>query len=111
MVLSVMASVAEFESRRISERTRDALAAAKARGVKLGGLRPGTITNNDAAKERAITGAEKLRETLAPMVAAGYSLRRIAQALAGADALTTRTGKPLSASGVKNLLQRLELAA
>jgi DNA invertase Pin-like site-specific DNA recombinase len=43
MVLSVMASVADFEERRVSERTKDALAAAKARGVQLGGKRPGTI--------------------------------------------------------------------
>jgi hypothetical protein len=43
MVLSVMASVADFEERRVSERTKDALVAAKARGVQLGGKRPGTI--------------------------------------------------------------------
>jgi DNA invertase Pin-like site-specific DNA recombinase len=108
MVLSVMASVAEFESRRISERTRDALAAAKERGVKLGGLRPGTITRNDAAKDRATAEAETLRPLLAPMVAAGYSLRRISEALAAAGTVT-RSGSPLSASGVRNLLQRLEL--
>jgi DNA invertase Pin-like site-specific DNA recombinase len=108
MVLSVMASVAEFESRRISERTRDALAAAKARGVKLGGLRPGTITRNDAAKERAAADAEDLRPLLAPMVASGYSLRKISEALAKAGK-GTRSGSPLSASGVRNLLQRLEL--
>ena len=110
MVLSVMASVAEFEGRRISERTRDALAAAKARGVKLGGLRPNTITRNDAARDRATAEAQALRPLLAPMVAAGYSLRKMSEALAAAGTVT-RTGQPLSPSGVRNLLRRLELAA
>ncbi|CAK6687348.1 recombinase family protein [Synechococcus sp. CBW1107] len=107
LILSVMASVAEFESRRISERTRDALAAAKARGVKLGGLRPGTLMENQAAKERATIEAEKLRGVLAPMVAAGMSLREMAEALRGAGK-TTKSGNRLSPSQVSRLLQRLK---
>jgi DNA invertase Pin-like site-specific DNA recombinase len=108
MVLSLMASVAEFEARRISERTREALAAAKARGVQLGGLRAGTITRNDAARDRATADSERLRPVLAPMHASGKSLRAMAEALAGLD-ITTRTGNPLSPSGVKNHLRRLGL--
>lgn len=109
MVLSLMASVAEFESRRTSERTRDALAAAKARGVKLGGLRPSTLRRNDAARERAAKEAEKLRGVLAPMAAAGMSLRAMSSALAGAGRVN-RKGAPLAAIQVKRLLERLELA-
>jgi DNA invertase Pin-like site-specific DNA recombinase len=109
LILGVMASVAEFEGRRISERTREALAAAKARGVKLGGTRPGTLTENAAAKAKATAEAEKLRAVLAPMAAAGLSLRAMAAALAGAGT-TTRTGAPLGPSQVARILQRLELA-
>ena len=109
MVLSVMASVAEFEGRRIGERTREALAAAKARGVKLGGLRANTATRNDAARERAQAGTERLRPVLAALQAQGASLRDMAQALAQAGT-TTRNGKPLSPSSVKLHLQRLGLA-
>ena len=110
MVLSVMASVAEFEGRRISERTREALAAAKVRGVQLGGLRPNTITRNDEAKDRATAESEKLRPVLGPMHAQGASLRAMAQALAGMK-ITTTSGQPLSPSGVKNHLKRLGLIA
>jgi hypothetical protein len=108
MVLTVMASVAEFESRRISERTREALAAAKARGVQLGGLRANTLTRNDAARDRAQADAERLRPTLAALQAQGASLRQMSAALAGAGT-TTAKGQPLSPSAVKLQLERLGL--
>jgi hypothetical protein len=78
--------------------------------VKLGGLRAGTITRNDAARERATAESERLRPVLAPMAAKGESLRAMAAALAGLG-ITTRTGQPLSPSGVKNHLKRLGLIA
>jgi DNA invertase Pin-like site-specific DNA recombinase len=40
LILTVMASLAEFEAKRISERTKDALKAKKARGEKLGSPNP-----------------------------------------------------------------------
>lgn len=108
MVLTVMASVAEFESRRISERTREALAAAKARGVQLGGLRANTLTRNDEARDRAQANTERLRPVLAPMAAAGLSLRDMSAALAAAGT-TTKAGNPWSPSTVKLALERLGL--
>lgn len=108
LILAVMASVAEFESRRISERTKDALAAAKARGVKLGGVRPGTLRENQAAKDKATIEAEKLRGVLVPMVLAGLSLRDMAAALKGAGKVT-KNGEALSPTQVKRLVERLGL--
>jgi len=106
--VSVMASVAEFESRRIAERTREALAAAKSRGVKLGGLRANTATRNDAARQRALAGSELLRPVLVALQAQGSSLREMSAALAAAGTVTSK-GQPLSPSAVKLHLQRLEL--
>lgn len=108
MVLSVMASVAEFEARRISERTREALAAAKARGRQLGGVRPGTIRENARAKAAAVDRSEALRPVLAPMVAAGMSLRQMAEALHGAGTKTA-SGEALSPTQVRRHLARLGL--
>jgi len=110
LVLGMMASVAEFEARRIGERTREALAAAKARGVKLGGTRPGTLRENARAKAAAADRSEALRPILTAMKAQRASLRDMARALAAAGT-TTAAGNPLSPAQVTRHLERLGLLA
>jgi DNA invertase Pin-like site-specific DNA recombinase len=107
--LHIYAALAEQEREFIGARTKAGLAAAKAKGKQLGGIRPNTITRNDSAKAKAVDGAEQLRPLLAALKAQGASLRAMALALAGAGC-TTRNGKPLSPSTVALQLQRLGLA-
>ena len=53
LTIHILASVAEHEAEAISKRTRDALAAAKARGVVLGGDRAGTLATHARKGTRA----------------------------------------------------------
>lgn len=106
--LHLYSALAEQERDFISARTKAGLAAARARGVKLGGLRPNTITRNDAARERAQAGTERLRPVLTAMAAQGASLREMSAALAAAGTVT-KAGNPWSPSTVKLQLQRLGL--
>ena len=106
--LHIYAALAEQEREFISARTKAGLAAARARGVSLGGLRPNTIARNDAAKERAAAKAEELRGVLAPMVSNVMSLRSMAGALAKAGCVSSK-GTPLDAKQVARILDRLEL--
>ena len=99
-MLHIHAAVAEQERRRISERTKDALAAKKAQGVKLGGLNAGGVAKRDAALERA--------RALAPIFDEldGKSAREIARIL-NDRRVATPTGAPWSAVTVNRVRSRL----
>jgi DNA invertase Pin-like site-specific DNA recombinase len=71
LTVHILAAVAEHEAKMISERTKAALAAAKARGQKLGGYRgiPLTPEARQAGCERRTAIADKRAAALAPTIA------------------------------------------
>jgi DNA invertase Pin-like site-specific DNA recombinase len=99
-MLHLYAALAEKERRLISQRTKDALAAKKAQGVKLGGLNAGGIKNRDEALERA----EALRPIFAEL--AGLSHRKIATELNARNIATPQGGR-WHAVTVERVLSRL----
>ena len=104
--LHVYAALAEQERDFISKRTKAALAEAKARGQKLGGLRDKTIQRNHAVKANARARAEKIAGLVIPLRDAGKTLREIASHLDRADIATARGGH-WNASQVQRVLQRV----
>lgn len=99
-MLHIYAAFAEKERRTIGERTKQALAAAKARGVQLG--------NADQAKanaEFARAFAETLRPIVTPVI--NLSSRRIAAFLNERDVKSPRGGKWQSET-VLRLIERLK---
>jgi DNA invertase Pin-like site-specific DNA recombinase len=102
-LLTQMASVAELEAGLISERTKAALAAVKARGVKLGnpnGARAlrGKQIGNDAAVARIKAGARERADNLRAIVEdirhqGQTSVRAMADALNARAILTPRGGR------------------
>lgn len=119
LTIGLLAVINEDERERISERTKAALAAAKARGRRLGNpngaaaLRRAAKGNADsveAIKRGADEFAEGLRGTVDGLKATGVtSLASLAGALNDAHIKTARGGK-WHASSVRNLLQRLKAA-
>jgi len=118
MTVGVMALVAQHEREAISHRTKAALAAAKARGVKLGnpngaahlhGL--GNDAAVDAIKAKAQAHAETLRPTIDGLRGQGITaLRPMADMLNDRGILTPRNGRWHPAS-VARLLDRLGVSA
>jgi len=86
-LLHLFAALAERERRIIGERTRLALQAAKARGVKLGGTNEQSLRNRDEARQRA----ELLRPTLAEL--SGMSANQAAHELNRRGVATPRGGR------------------
>lgn len=112
-LLHVMAAVAEHEAQAISDRTRMALAAAKARGVALGWAMPErAVEQRHAARKGAERNARKADQHAAnvlPVIrqiaARGASLRQIADELNTRGIKTARGGLWYAAT-VRNVMAR-----
>jgi DNA invertase Pin-like site-specific DNA recombinase len=96
----------EMERDMISVRTKNGLAHAKARGVKLGN--PNLQRDNKVKQERAQNFAESLRTTLEGYVAQGMTQRAIVDELNNIG-IKTRRGGRWSLIQLQNVLKRLEL--
>ena len=123
LTLHVLAAVAEDEARRVSERTKAALAALKAKGVKLGSARPGHWDGNEDARLKGLAKARKVaaevRSEMADQAyadiftlvaewrASGITLAGIAERL-NAEGHTTRRGKPWNPVQVSRVLERAD---
>lgn len=113
-MLHIYAALAEKEAKVISERTKHALAAAKARGTKLGnpnGAAHLKGLGNDSAVQALKAGAQERADGLAGVITAIQaegitSANGIANALNARHIATPRGGK-WTARSVLNVLERL----
>lgn len=105
--LHMRAAFAEEEGRAISARTRAALQAAKARGVKLG--RHGAETLAPRYQQEALQRATALKPMLREMLDAGSSFSEIAKRLADRKIPTPRGGT-WHRQMVSRVMKRLELS-
>lgn len=108
-VLHLYAALAEKERRLISDRTKAGLAAAKARGVRLGNPRLGEV--HAVYNARRAAGADAFAASVAPAIreaqaAGATSLRQIADALNAKNIVTARGGR-WQAQQVANVMGRL----
>jgi DNA invertase Pin-like site-specific DNA recombinase len=112
LTIHIMAAVAQAERKAISRRTKEALAAAKARGVKLGGdrgnlqhLRTGPAISAAVRRKASDERAAKVRKHVEAAKAEGaVSLRQIAAAL-NAKGITTPRGGTWSANQVARVME------
>ena len=107
--LHILAAVAEHEAAMISQRTKAALAAAKARGAVLGGYRAGAHVDHEQGTAALVAQADGFAAQVGPMIQAlrqdGLSLRQIGAALTERGIRTARGGA-WSADAVRAVLVR-----
>jgi DNA invertase Pin-like site-specific DNA recombinase len=119
LTIHILAAVAEEEARLISERTKNALAAYKARGGLLG---PATFRNREEWKRKqedarqratrrnsevAVTAYDEVRPLVRNLRDQGLSFQRIANTLNEQGFRTRLTGSEWSKTQIKRLVDRL----
>lgn len=104
--IHLYAALAEQEREFISQRTKAALQAAKARGVVLGGIRDNVQV--EGIKAAADDRAESLRAEFSEMRRNGYTLKRMAESL-NARGIKTARGSAFSVTTCQRVVQRLGL--
>lgn len=110
--LQMMAVFAEWEARKISERTKAALAQIKAQGRTLGCPTPelGAVAGVKVIKVNADSYAERVGPIVRDILATGAStIRDIAAALQARSVTTPRGNMTWGTTQVSNLLKRLNL--
>lgn len=109
LTIHIMAAFAEHEAKRISQRTKDALAVAKSRGVILGAAGAANLRSNIEQRQQAANAfAERLQPTLEGMKARGLSQRAMVSEL-NAIGVPTANGKEWMLSTVQRVLARCAL--
>jgi DNA invertase Pin-like site-specific DNA recombinase len=103
LMVHMLAAFAEHEREQISQRTKDALAAAKARGIRLG--RNATDRLAPTYRAEAMERARQLAPLLAELKIAGMSARQMAAQLT-VRGIPTPTGARWHAQTVIRMLDR-----
>jgi DNA invertase Pin-like site-specific DNA recombinase len=115
LTIHILAAIAEHEAEMISTRTKAALAAAKRRGVALGGdrgniqwiYRKGNKASASVRSEAAAQRARDLRPVIDDLKAHGaVSLRELAAGL-NSRGITARRGAEWTATQVMRVIERL----
>lgn len=107
LTIHIMAAFAEHEAKRISQRTKDALAVAKSRGVVLGRSGPANLRPNVEERQRAANAfADRLRPTLCDMKARGLSQRGMVAEL-NSIGVPTPNGSTWHLAQVQRVLRKL----
>jgi DNA invertase Pin-like site-specific DNA recombinase len=111
--IHILAAVAEYEARLVSERTKAAFAAAKARGRKFGNPNPVTHRFSDAARKarvRAEREKSRMRASdflplLCDLRDRGLTIQEIAQHLTDSGVQRPRGGRAWGHSAVRRMFE------